>query len=1084
MPNRGKKRKAAGTSSQAGSILAFFRPRSPPKQLCQSSGSEQSPNRGGNGGESTGRKTKRARNDNHAVARSPNHQRHEDDELQNPDLESCRFATHKKPGTAERGNGSVQETHTVPLAVKPHMSPYFKRTEAGHEREESQGAAHRRSLSSKLSRTFLRSGSSSKRSVCMRLFDDDDDGDVDAGKWMGETEVEPGGQPSGSQKENVKVAVVCHREQSLGSGKRSDPEDACIDLTASELECKIMKQSSKLRRSTRKTINRFKETLPPQGKEVTALGSLANIPGKDASEPDELREPLQNSETKQESGRGEAGSAAKITQVTNNKGIADDCKLVRTPSLRKQPSATAPLGTKASRVSCETGPGVTNLPKATNGNKANQTSNERRSRPSVEKAAHTWGEEEPEEGELGEDDSEDDGVSADVGDGRPDLYLENFLTVLRTVMSHEHDRVLFNNEDMAIIDKFHSLSEAAQKLYVRLFQRKVRWLPTVTLKYARIAADLTAALDELISSELLQSESELTDVSEALSVLPAPELRLVARSFHVAVAGGVHRQQLVEALARLARQRSVLSLMGARGTDANPAVLRRARERLGRCVRVRRALRAVFSRAMLLFSPAESPDEEDAASGGQGSLLTVLMVGMARLRFPAYTVRRQTHIFPSRDALLRYETASHSLNEMDHAMSSNKLEDACSLYRTAHAIWDEMKRSLDFSHEEALPLHLRCMSAGWAYTRMMSRGVEILQRLQLYSEAVEQLHSLLSQQTYCIQRRGSWWDRLALNLQHHLKDTPKAIEAIRRGLTDPYVRTGQRLALHQRAVRIRESPSCKALRHLLRDLPTVEYDEAPKVTIRGKACPQTGMGKSVFLREEEEEAMEVEVAGGSRDGVGATTTTTTIMCSVEELALAHYRSQDFDQGLHGEGATFCTLFGLLLWDVIFSGTVPDVFLNPYQGFPLDLYTDGFYENRHELLDERLAQLRGATGAELQEFVVAAWTAHEGEACGLVSWERLMTLSQATSLVASLGGRLLAGVCERLAKNLRHNRGGLPDLVVWSSQTLQCKLVEVKGPSDRLSQKQLLWLHELMQLGAQVEVCHVTAYGARAARLEN
>uniref|UniRef100_S4RQH3 Fanconi-associated nuclease n=1 Tax=Petromyzon marinus TaxID=7757 RepID=S4RQH3_PETMA len=474
----------------------------------------------------------------------------------------------------------------------------------------------------------------------------------------------------------------------------------------------------------------------------------------------------------------------------------------------------------------------------------------------------------------------------------------------------------------------------------------------------------------------------------------------------------------------------------------------RARERLGRCVRVRRALRAVFSRAMLLFSPAESPDEEDAASGGQGSLLTVLMVGMARLRFPAYTVRRQTHIFPSRDALLRYEAASHSLSEMDQAMSSNKLEDACSLYRTARAIWDEMKRSLDFSHEEALPLHLRCMSAGWAYTRMMSRGVEILQRLQLYPEAVEQLHSLLSQQTYCIQRRGSWWDRLALNLQHHLKDTPKAIEAIRRGLTDPYVRTGQRLALHQRAVRI------------------------------------TGMGKSVFLREEEEEAMEVEAAGGSRDGVGTTTTTTMVMCSVEELALAHYRSQDFDQGLHGEGATFCTLFGLLLWDVIFSDTVPDVFLNPYQKNPLDLYTDGFYENRRELLDERLAQLRGATGAELQEIVVAAWTAHEGEACGLVSWERLMTLSQATSLVASLGGRLLAGVCERLAKNLRHNRGGLPDLVVWSSQTLQCKLVEVKGPNDRLSQKQLLWLHELMQLGAQVEVCHVTAYGARAARLEN
>lgn len=36
-------------------------------------------------------------------------------------------------------------------------------------------------------------------------------------------------------------------------------------------------------------------------------------------------------------------------------------------------------------------------------------------------------------------------------------------------------------------------------------------------------------------------------------------------------------------------------------------------------------------------------------------------------------------------------------------------------------------------------------------------------------EAVEQLQSLLSQSTYCPDSRGRWWDRLALNLQQHLK---------------------------------------------------------------------------------------------------------------------------------------------------------------------------------------------------------------------------------------------------------------------------------------------------------------------------
>lgn len=44
-------------------------------------------------------------------------------------------------------------------------------------------------------------------------------------------------------------------------------------------------------------------------------------------------------------------------------------------------------------------------------------------------------------------------------------------------------------------------------------------------------------------------------------------------------------------------------------------------------------------------------------------------------------------------------------------------------------------------------------------------------------------------------------------------------------------------------------------------------------------------------------------------------------------------------------------------------------------------------------------------------------------------------------------------------------------------------MEVKGPNDRLSQKQQIWLDELRKLGADVEVCHVTAIGARGVRRE-
>lgn len=50
------------------------------------------------------------------------------------------------------------------------------------------------------------------------------------------------------------------------------------------------------------------------------------------------------------------------------------------------------------------------------------------------------------------------------------------------------------------------------------------------------------------------------------------------------------------------------------------------------------------------------------------------------------------------------------------------------------------------------------------------------------------------------------------------------------------------------------------------------------------------------------------------------------------------------------------------------------------------------------------------------------------------------------LVSCLGGHILSGVCRRLAVDFRHCRGGLPDLVVWSSRNHRCKVSEQSGKS--------------------------------------
>lgn len=73
----------------------------------------------------------------------------------------------------------------------------------------------------------------------------------------------------------------------------------------------------------------------------------------------------------------------------------------------------------------------------------------------------------------------------------------------------------------------------------------------------------------------------------------------------------------------------------------------------GPSLRVCKGPRAVFSRALLLFSLTEPLEEEEAACGGQGQLSTVLLVSLGRVSFPQYTVHRETRIFQDRDDLIR-----------------------------------------------------------------------------------------------------------------------------------------------------------------------------------------------------------------------------------------------------------------------------------------------------------------------------------------------------------------------------------------------------------------------------------------------
>lgn len=65
-------------------------------------------------------------------------------------------------------------------------------------------------------------------------------------------------------------------------------------------------------------------------------------------------------------------------------------------------------------------------------------------------------------------------------------------------------------------------------------------------------------------------------------------------------------------------------------------------------------------------------------------------------------------------------------------------------------------------------------------------------------------------------------------------------------------------------------------------------------------------------------------------------------------------------GMHSEGGVWATLWGLLMWPVLFA-EVPEVFRTPFQSAPLDLGTDAFFAAREPAIRARLQEIRCRCG---------------------------------------------------------------------------------------------------------------------------
>ena len=172
---------------------------------------------------------------------------------------------------------------------------------------------------------------------------------------------------------------------------------------------------------------------------------------------------------------------------------------------------------------------------------------------------------------------------------------------------------------------------------------------------------------------------------------------------------------------------------------------------------------------------------------------------------------------------------------------------------------------------------------------------------------------------------------------------------------------------------------------------------------------------------------------------------------VEQGVLVYLEEQGHT-GVHVENYLWRGFFGLLFWDIIFDQE-SEAIHNPLQTAPSDLYTPQFLERRSEALQKRLDVL-----CYPERFLNIIRHHHEskmGMHNPMVGWhDSLLPLVE--QCYECLKPEQIGSVLMEMARNLRENTRGFPDLFVWSQNSYS--FIEVKSPNDQLSAQQLYWLH--------------------------
>uniref|UniRef100_A0A0E0L8F9 Fanconi-associated nuclease n=1 Tax=Oryza punctata TaxID=4537 RepID=A0A0E0L8F9_ORYPU len=605
-------------------------------------------------------------------------------------------------------------------------------------------------------------------------------------------------------------------------------------------------------------------------------------------------------------------------------------------------------------------------------------------------------------------------------------YQTNFSLMITDVMAnHSH---LFNDKENSFLGPWFRMSSISYREISDLGQAAME---------LKCYIDMISCMDDLSNY----------DLKEVIDVLSVPEMKEILKELQKNNVSCTRRHELLSTLLSLYHNGTwpyACCLCGYHGLirkftpgTCSTILPKRILKWTGTCIRTSDVADELLWRVQRLFF-----------LNGDQDLSSFLLVDLGLVRFPVYACTISHRVFQERSDLLQYEEAIQVAQVMDQSLDNSNMEMVTRCIELSEDRLSTATKEENATRAEPPPSFFSRFSASSVYSKILTLGVSVYERDRRYSDAIRVLKRLLST-VASDRKRGYWALRLSVDLEH-VNRPNESLSIAEAGVIDPWVRAGSKIALQRRVVRLSKPPR----RWKVPSYANVVMKNIKEVNIEGRPLNCETGAKNVFY---------------GYDGE---------LCGVEQLALQYYADEGGGwRGTHSEGGIWMTIFGLLMWDLIFSD-VPDVFQTKFQTAPLDLETDEFYRSRKDLIESQLKRIQDDSA---EEMLISSWELHQGTSCRGVNWDR-HSLTDLRAAVVCTGGHRLASLLRHLAFDYRSWSSGMPDLLLWRFIDEQgggeAKLVEVKGPRDQLSEQQRAWILVLMDFGFDVEVCKVSPVSKR------